>query len=218
MSDLPREPFRSLEIERKYDVADETPLPDWSSMPGIARVGAPEVRELDARYFDTAEADLARARVALRRRTGGPDEGWHVKVSSPEGKHEWAWPLDPSAHEDATVPADVAAAVAPWARDPFSPLARLRNTRTAYALCDEAGAVVAEFVDDRVRALDERSGAESSWREWEVELGPAAPADDSSRAAFFDAADAAVLAAGGRPAASGSKLARALGVTGAASA
>ncbi|MBM3716452.1 MAG: adenylate cyclase, partial [Actinobacteria bacterium] len=89
--------------------------------------------------------------------------------------------------------------------------ARVRNHRTAYALRDADGGMVAEFVDDRVRARDERSGTESSWREWEVELGPAGPEDAAQRAAFFAAVDAAVFAAGGRPASSGSKLARALG-------
>ena len=87
----------------------------------------------------------------------------------------------------------------------------MRNDRTAYALTDADGSVVAEFVDDRVRARDERSGTETEWREWEVELGPAAPADNAGRAAFFAAVDAAVTAAGGRPAASESKLGRALG-------
>jgi hypothetical protein len=86
-------------------------------------------------------------------------------------------------------------------------LARIRNRRTAYALRDAAGEVIAEVVDDCVRARDERTGAESSWREWEIELGPAAPAD---HAAFFAAADALVAAVGGRVAASDSKLARAL--------
>ncbi|MGP3535114.1 CYTH domain-containing protein [Microbacterium sp. RD1] len=203
------EPARSIEVERKYDVDADVPLPDWSGLPGVASVGAAEVRELDARYLDTGDTALARARVALRRRTGGPDEGWHVKVSAPDGRHEWAWPLEAGEADD--VPEDVVDAVARWAEPPFTPLARLRNTRTAYALLDAAGALVAEFVDDRVRARNERRGRDSEWREWEVELGPAAPADEAGRAAFFAAVDAAVAAAGGRPAASDSKLARALG-------
>lgn len=205
----------NVEVETKYDVDDDTPLPDWSTLPGVATVGDPEPRDLDARYLDTPAADLARAGVAMRRRLGGPDAGWHVKgPAEGAGRTETQWPLeaddvDPEA--DPVVPPAVQDAVSAIARPPFAALARLRNHRTAYALRDAEGNEVAEFVDDRVRARDERRGVESSWREWEVELGVAGPTDDEGRAAFFAAVDAAVLAAGGRPAASSSKLARALG-------
>ncbi|MFP3786313.1 hypothetical protein, partial [Burkholderia sp. SIMBA_024] len=66
-------------------------------------------------------------------------------------------------------------------------------------------------VDDRVRATDLRGGVQREWREWEMELGPAAPADAAGREVFFAAVERAVRAAGGRDSASGSKLARALG-------
>lgn len=202
------EPLRSIEVERKYDVGDDTPLPDWTRLPGVASIGPAEPRRLDAQYVDTDDLALARAEVAVRRRTGGPDEGWHVKLSRPDGRHEWHWPLD--AGGDA-VPEALVGAVAEWAAPPFIPLARIRNERTAYALRDAAGAAVAEVVDDRVRARAERTGRDSSWREWEVELAEAAPVDPAGVAAFFAAVDELVGAAGGRPAASDSKLARALG-------
>lgn len=206
------EPTTSLEIERKYDADLDTALPDWSSLPGVASVGAPERRDLDARYLDTPDRALATAASALRRRTGGPDEGWHLKQATPEGKLETHWPLDEQPDAEApAVPEAVLAALAPIARPPFVVLARIRNARTAYALRDAAGGVVAEFVDDRVVAHDALRGVETSWREWELELGPAAPAHAAERAALFAAADAIVTAAGGRLATSGSKLARALG-------
>ncbi|MFG6501762.1 CYTH domain-containing protein [Microbacterium sp. P05] len=208
------EPHRSLEIERKYDVSDATPLPDWDALPGVVSVSPAEVRELDARYFDTDRLDLARAGVAVRRREGGPDAGWHVKASATGGRSEWGWPLDtrsPEDDPDAAVPGVIAEAVAQWAGPPFLPLARIRNTRTAYALLDRDGGLVAEFVDDRVTGWDERGGSQTSWREWEVELGPAAPDSETEREQLFAAVDAAVTAAGGGPAASDSKLGRVLG-------
>jgi len=198
-------PAHSVEIERKYEVDAATRLPDFTALPGVVHVDAPELRELDGQYYDTADLALARVRVAVRRRTGGPDEGWHVKAAAADGKHEWHWPLG----EGHDVPADVAAILAEWTGGPFLPLARIRNRRTAYALRDAGGGVVAEFVDDCVRARNDRAGSESSWREWELELGPAAPVDHD---AFFAAADALVAAVGGRVAASDSKLARALSV------
>ncbi len=198
----------SLEVERKYDVDDATPLPDWTALSGVATVGDADVRELDARYFDTDDLALASAGVALRRRTGGPDAGWHVKVSAPEGRHEYHWSLG---HDEEPVPDAVAEAVAEWSTAPLHPLARIRNTRTAYALRDAAGDVVAEFVDDRVTATDDRRSRTSSWREWEVELGPAAPPGADEREELFAAVDAAVTGVGGKPAASDSKLGRTVG-------
>lgn len=200
-------PSRSLEVERKYDVDAGTALPDWTSLPGVASVDEPEPRDLDAQYLDTATLALGRSGVALRRRTGGPDEGWHVKISRPEGKHEWQWPLDADGVAGSDVPAVILGELARWTTDPLVPLARIRNARTAYALRASDGGLIAEVVDDRVRARDERRGTEDSWREWEVELGPACPVD---AATFFAAADALVAGAGGRVAAAGSKLGRIL--------
>lgn len=201
------EPSRTLEIERKYDVDDSTPLPSWDAIPGVEAVTAGEARALDARYFDTAAGDLARAGVALRRRTGGPDEGWHVKgPRTGDGRVELGWPLGPSEE----MPPQVAEVVAQWTTQPLLPLARIENDRTAYLLTGPGG-VVAEFVDDRVRATDLRQGVQRAWREWEMELGPAAPSDGADRSAFFQAVERAVAAAGGRPSPSGSKLGRALG-------
>ena len=204
---------RSIEVERKYDVAGDTPIPDWTALPGVVAVAAPERRDLDARYLDTPDSALARARTALRRRSGGPDEGWHIKRATAEGKHETRWPLDPepAAGAEIMVPDAVAAALAETASGPFRVVARIRNARTAYALTDADGRLVAEFVDDRVSATDVARGVETGWREWELELGPAAPADAASRSAFFAAADILVVDAGGRVSASESKLGRALG-------
>lgn len=201
------EPSRTVEVERKYDVDIETPLPRWDTVPGVAAVTAGEARALDARYYDTADGVLARAGVALRRRTGGPDEGWHVKgPRQGDGRVELGWPLG----ERDALPDEVAATVATWTTAPLTPLARIENDRTAYLLTGPDG-VVAEFVDDRVRATDLRRQVRREWREWEMELGPAAPADEDARAAFFAAVEQAVLAVGGRQAAADSKLARALG-------
>lgn len=201
------EPSRTVEVERKYDVDPETPLPRWEALPGVDAVSPGVLRTLDAQYFDTADGTLSRAGVALRRRTGGPDEGWHVKgPRQGDGRLELGWPLG----EGDALPSAVATTVSEWTSAPLTPLARIENDRTAYLLTGQDG-VVAEFVDDRVRASDLRQNVKREWREWEMELGPAAPADEAGRTAFFAAVEQAVLAAGGRESASDSKLARALG-------
>lgn len=203
-------PARSVEIELKFDVDAGAGVPDWSGLPGVAQVSAGEERSLDATYLDTADVALARNGYALRRRTGGPDAGWHIKGprGADGGRIELHWPLG----EAGVVPAAARAELAAVAGEAeLLPLARIRNDRVAYALTDAYGGVIAEFADDHVRTRDERSGTEHEWHEWELELGTAAPADPRWRAAFFAAAEAAALAAGGRAAASDSKLARALG-------
>ncbi|MFT4221019.1 MAG: CYTH domain-containing protein, partial [Microbacterium sp.] len=186
---------RSTEVEVKHDVAPDTPLPDWSGLPGVARVGGPELRDLDASYLDTDDLALGRAGYALRRRTGGPDAGWHIKGprGADGGRVELQWPLADD------VPAQAREAVATVTTAPLRPLARIRSRRTAYALLDARGEVVAEFVDDRVVATDQRTATTRKWREWEFELGPAAPAGAAGRAALLAAAAAAVGAAGGGP-------------------
>ena len=90
---------RSLEIESTFDVEAATPLPDFSGLPGVAAVSGPERRDLDARYFDVAGFGLGRAGYAVRRRTGGPDEGWHIKgpKGAEGGRVETHWPLDAGA-------------------------------------------------------------------------------------------------------------------------
>ena len=120
------EPSRTVEVERKYDVDLETPLPRWERIPGVEAVSTGEVRALDARYFDTADGTLSRAGVALRRRTGGPDEGWHVKgPRQGDGRLELGWPLG----EGDTLPPAVAETISEWTTAPLTPLARIENER-----------------------------------------------------------------------------------------
>ncbi|MBN9177022.1 MAG: CYTH domain-containing protein [Microbacterium sp.] len=211
----PDEPTRSLEIELTFDVDAETHVPSWAGLDGVAFVDPPERRELDAQYFDVDGLTLGRAGYAVRRRTGGPDEGWHIKgpKDADGARLEQHWPLG----DAGTPPDELVRAVTPIAPTAGEPgalrrIARIRNDRHAALLRDAAGSVIAEFVDDHVTALDELRGVETRWREWEFELGPAAPSGRADRAALLAAAAEIAYRAGARPAVSDSKLARTLGV------
>ncbi|MGT2464242.1 CYTH domain-containing protein [Sinomonas atrocyanea] len=46
-------------------------------------------------YFDTADLALAAHGMTLRRRTGGTDAGWHLKIALGPGRREEV--RDPSA-------------------------------------------------------------------------------------------------------------------------
>ncbi len=191
----------AVEVERKYDVPAGTPVPDLAGLPGVTGV---EVRtyELDATYLDTADLRLRAAATTLRRRTGGADAGWHLKL--PHGVDREEVRLDGDTSAD--VPAVLHALVRARTRAlPLVPVARLQTTRTVYRLGTGDGRVLAELADDVVvgRTTDGPDG-EVRWREWEVELV------DGDRS-VLDAAQALLLAAGATPSGSASKVGRVLG-------
>lgn len=202
------EPTRTLEVEITFDVDDTTPVPDWTALAEVATMSDVEVRHLDATYYDTAEANLAQVGVAIRRRTGGPDAGWHLKGPIIDGgRIELQWPDT----GDDTIPEAVLDVASQWTTSELLPFANIVNERHAYQLRDARGDSIAEFVDDHVTGIDVRGDERREWREWEVELAPAAPTNRDDRNAFFAAITACAYDAGARPASSASKLARTLG-------
>lgn len=193
------------EIERTYDVDAETHLPDLTGAGPVAAIRAEKPVALRAEYFDTADRALSRARITLRRREGGADQGWHVKLPGAVGRTEIHVPLT----ETRTVPSAVRDAVLGHVgHAPLEPLARLETVRSITRACDADGRQLAEIADDLVVAHDERTGRERRWREWEVELVETAGEEGE---AVLDAIEQRLFAGGARSAASASKLARATG-------
>ena len=86
------------EVEKKYAADEAFELPPLTELvrgidgrrrtgdAGATPMAEGEVvrQKLSATYFDTADLRLALAGLTLRRRTGGDDAGWHLKV--PAGK------------------------------------------------------------------------------------------------------------------------------------
>ena len=163
-----------IEIEQKFDVPAGFAVPSLTG-PGVAGKTPPDVLHLSATYFDTAGLRLTRAKITLRRRTGGTDAGWHIKLPvSADTRRELHFPLDEAEHE---VPSAVAAQVAKWTgREPLRPVARLDTRRTVRRLLDQSGQPLAEIADDEVTgsrpdpADPARWRQADSWREVEVEL------------------------------------------------
>src|SRR5262249_56517686 len=85
-------PDSSIEIERKYAVDAGFVLPDLSEVPGVAAVTGPRTYHLTAVYHDTPGQRLAAARITLRRRTGGTDAGWHLKLPGGAGARRGGHP------------------------------------------------------------------------------------------------------------------------------
>jgi CHAD domain-containing protein len=195
------------EIEVKYAVDERAVMPDLTAVPGAATVERSDPMRLEAVYFDTAERVLVRARIALRRRTGGHDAGWHVKLPAAVGRTELQAPIDPDA-PDALPDALRELVVTRIRTAPLEPIARIATERTATVIRDAAGSGAIEVVDDRVTATDIAAGVVRTWREWEVEqVGD----DADASAVLLAAADPVLQAAGARVSPSPAKLAQALG-------
>ena len=71
---------QAIEREVKLDVPDAWTLPDLAGVAGVADVVDSGVHHLVAVYDDTADHRLLAGRATLRRRTGGTDPGWHLKL------------------------------------------------------------------------------------------------------------------------------------------
>src|SRR5579875_1710934 len=145
-----------LEIEQKYDAGPDFELPDLGKLPGYA-VTEPETFHLKATYFDTEDLRLAANKVTLRRRTGGEDDAWHLKLPvRPGTRRERHLPLDTGTGAG-TVPDEMQAMVADFTGGrPLRPVVQLNTERTVRRLTTPAGEVRAEVADDQVtgRRLD----------------------------------------------------------------
>ncbi|MEI8408061.1 MULTISPECIES: CYTH and CHAD domain-containing protein [unclassified Kribbella] len=201
-----------VEIETKYDVDEQAVLPALHELPGVVRVSPPVTLELEAVYYDTDELGLAANKVTLRRRSGGEDDGWHIKFPKSSGERlEVHHPLGRSVRK---VPIAVVRTVRVHARDnELIPVVTLNTKRVVRRLLGEDDKVLAELADDRVTAtvapeLDqadpEHAAQPESWREWELEL---VTGDEE----LLAAAETLLTSAGAKPAEGPSKLARALG-------
>ena len=84
----------AIEIERKYAVPDGTALPPLHGVDGVVSADLRPVALLEAVYLDTEERTLLAAGIVLRRRTGGHDAGWHIKLRGPIGRTELHAPID----------------------------------------------------------------------------------------------------------------------------
>ncbi|MEV0962328.1 CYTH and CHAD domain-containing protein [Streptomyces sp. NPDC049910] len=192
------------EIERKYEAAPDTEIPDLTGAAGIADAVAKGVSELDADYYDTPGLRLAADRITLRRRTGGTDEGWHLKFPVTTGiREEIHAPLADR------VPRTLAGLVRSRTRTaPLTAVVRIRSSREVHHLVDENGRLLAELSRDTVHAERLAPGTGTTgWTEIEVELA------DGADPALLDRVQKRFRKAGIEPASSPSKLARALAET-----
>ncbi len=199
-----------LEVEVKLAVDESTGIPDLTQLPGVESILDTAEHNLSAIYYDTEDLRLTRSRITLRRRTGGYDDGWHLKLPAETGRHELRAPLD----DPAVIPDALLAQVRAIVRTaPLNPVAQVDNRRVEISLGSPTGEKVAEFCDDHVTAWSLLPGGErTSWREWEVELSEFTSGTEEG-SALISQATSFLISSGARKSGSPSKLASALGDT-----
>ena len=212
------------EIERKYDPAAAgtaalDAVKTMTGTTGVAAVSQQDEQLLDAVYYDTADLRLIGAGITLRRRTGGEDAGWHLKLpAGADTRDEIRLPLaapgaasgtadrratTPRARAGGAVPEELAALVRAYTRGAaLAPVVRIQTRRRVLRLLDGAGQALAEIAADHVSAEPADGSAATSWDEIEAELV-------TGGSALLKAIDAHLRRAGARPAAA-TKLQRAL--------
>jgi len=191
------------ETERKYEAGPGTRLPALSELPMVAMESDSPEQTLEAEYYDTADLRLIRAGVTLRRRRGGSDPGWHLKLpAGGDSRDEIRLPLGGAGRK---VPAELATLVRVHTRgEELRPVALITTRRQLRVLLDDSGSSLAEVAADDVsaQAMGEEATL-SRWHEVEVEL-------TGGSARLLEAADKALRRSGLRPAQQQAKLERAL--------
>jgi inorganic triphosphatase YgiF len=190
------------EQEDKFEVDSDWVMPQLAELlPDGGRLDH-EVRKLDNTYFDTPGAGLRVFGITLRRRVGGSETGWQLKVPSGTARTELQ-----SGSRAKTLPRALAKSVEGLlAGENLDPVASIVTTRTAYQLRNADGELVLEVADDKVKSgPPDGKSMLHSWREVEVELGPAGKKKDLKRARKL------LQSAAASPSTSRTKLDRALG-------
>jgi CHAD domain-containing protein len=160
------------ELEAKFRVHSPFEMPAVAGVvPEVVAVDPPKQTTLTAVYYDTADLRLAREGITLRRRSGGNDAGWHLKLpvvgfTVPDGTGARDEIQLPDAVD---VPAELRELVTAWVRaGELGPVATLVTERTKLLLRAADGSALAELVDDTVTAED-TSHIQARFREIELE-------------------------------------------------
>ena len=190
------------ETETKYEMPEGAVLPSLDELPQVNGTSGPDEQQLEAEYYDTDDLRLLRAGITRRRRRGGSDAGWHLKL--PEGpgtRREIRLPQG----QRRQVPRELAQLVRVYTRGAaLRPVARLTTRRQTLVLLGEGGESLAEVASDDVSAQTMGDSTTiSQWRELEVEL-------TGGDRRLLKAADALLRRDGLRPAGRSAKLQRAL--------
>jgi len=154
---------KSLECENTWDVDDRFTLPDLDDLVKGGTVDHDTVDTTNT-YYDTRDRDLEKHGILLRRREGGDETGWQLKVPSAGGPTEVQWPMSEAPPSEVV---DLLTGIR-LGKGLFE-IANIHTLRERYRINDKR-ALVAEIADDHVTA--EADHQHVAFREVKVELGP----------------------------------------------
>lgn len=188
----------SLEVELKFGVSEDTPVPQFAeyssnTTASTTTVTGPEVINLSAVYYDTDDLRLTRSRIVLRKRSGGKDAGWHLKLPGAGGRLELQAPMSDS--PPAQLLAEIRALIGGSA---LVPIARVDNERHVYEL--HGSIHTSELPDNEIAAergdRDVDRGAGSGSTDDVVHEDASVPSDALASDGVADASAGGASAAG----------------------
>ena len=158
------------EVEFKFRVPQDFALE--SLLQGDFTAEKSPLRNMSAIYFDTTAATLLRWGITMRPRTGGGDDGWHMKIPVFDSGVSSGASVRSELHVDAPAgepPAQFIAVIGTLLRDSeLVPLARVDTVRTPYFI-SQCGEEILEVVSDHVQVYRGENLVDS-FHEVEVEL------------------------------------------------
>lgn len=158
------------ELEYKFRVHGLFEVPESTVLGPINSVLKLPTRRQHSRYFDTPDFRLFRWGVTLRQRTGGTDDGWHIKLPLSGSTEPEREELHFSSQGETQVPERVASVLLGYTRGAeLKPAAEVVTERTPYHVVDSDGTILAEIDDDVVSVLNGEQVIEK-YREIEVEV------------------------------------------------
>ncbi|MBT5501619.1 MAG: CYTH domain-containing protein [Candidatus Nanopelagicales bacterium] len=159
-----------VETEFKFRVPANFELPSFPQSLGTWTTEA--TRNMDAIYWDTTDATLLRWGITMRTRSGGGDDGWHLKIPTRPREQPKGASVRTELHRDptsATPPIEFLEMLSTVLQgSDVLPIARVRTERNPQALTGPSGQIV-ELVDDRV-TLTRNEVIVDQFREIEIEL------------------------------------------------
>lgn len=161
------------ETERKYDASPQQELPNLTGLPGVVGDAVIDTVQLSALYYDTADHRLLAAGITLRRREGGDDAGWHMKIPvDGDTRSEWHAP-DTEGPSDEVPPSLTHLVKGVTRAHPIIPIALISTDRQRHRYYDADANLLVEVVSDVViSAGGGGDDTELMWREIEVEENP----------------------------------------------
>jgi len=199
--------MQHVETEFKFRVPTDFVMPSFPQ--SLGTWNSEPIRNMDATYWDTTDATLLRWGITMRLRTGGGDDGWHVKI--PTSTHEKTGGISGASvrtelHRDATTatpPSDFVELLSAILQgSEVVAIARVQTHRVPQVL-SAANDKLIELVDDHV-TLSREGNVVEEFREIEIEL-----LDSQAMPAALDLSE--ILRTAGAQASSVSKAANAFG-------